>query len=110
MHRMLRVGVKITDLMRGQAAGRGRNTTGRQHHLLEHALGCEGAELARIYVGEMQLTEIVVRAEQAAEAQLCTVFQMPVQQAAEFSHAFAVKLKQLMKEPCGGDLEAPRGH
>jgi hypothetical protein len=57
----------------------------------------------------MQLAEIVVRAEQAAEAQLCTVFQMPIQQAAEFSRVFAVKLKQLMKEPCGGDLEAPRG-
>jgi hypothetical protein len=57
----------------------------------------------------MQLAEIVVRAEQAAEDQLCTVFQMPRHQPAEFSHVFAVKLKQLMKEPCGGDLEAPRG-
>jgi|ERR1700732_726826 hypothetical protein len=109
MHRMLGVGVKIIDSTRGRSAGRGRNTTGRQYHLLEDALGCEGAELARIYVGEVQLAEIVVRAEQAAEDQLCTVFQMPRHQPAEFSHVFAVKLKQLMKEPCGGDLEAPRG-
>jgi hypothetical protein len=66
--------------------------------------------LARLYVGEMQLAEIIVRAEQAAEAHLCTVFQMPLHQTAEFSNVFAIKLKQLMKEPCGGDLEAPRGH
>ena len=81
---------------------------GRLYSLLEQALGCEGAELARMYVGEAELADIVVRAEQAAEAQLCTVFQMPLAQDAEFSRVFAVKLKQFMKESCGGDLEAPR--
>jgi hypothetical protein len=62
-----------------------------------------------MYVGETQLADIVVRAEQAAEAQLSRVIQMPLDHQVEFSHVFAIKLKQLMKEPCGGDLEAPRG-
>jgi len=62
-----------------------------------------------MYVGEIQLADILARAEQAAEAQLSTVFQLPLDRQGEFSRAFAVKLKQLMKEPCGGDLEAPRG-
>ena len=72
-------------------------------------MGCEGAELALLYVGERQLGEIAARAEQAAKAQISTVFQMPLEPDAEFSRVFAVKLKQLMKDPCGGDLEAPRG-
>lgn len=62
-----------------------------------------------MYVGEPQLADIVARAEQAAEAQLATVFQLPLDHDVEFFHVFAAKLKQLMKEPCGGDLEAPRG-
>jgi hypothetical protein len=62
-----------------------------------------------MYVGETQLVDIVMRAEQAAEAQLSTVFQIPLDHYVEFSHVFAAKLKQLMKAPCGGDLEAPRG-
>lgn len=90
-------------------ARQGRDTTGRQHHLVEQALGSESAELARLYVGEAQLAELVVQAEQAAEAQLGTVFQMPLDPDAEYLRVFGVKLKQLMKEPCGGDLEAPRG-
>lgn len=87
---------------------RGYKTTGRHQSLLEQALGCESAELARLYVGEIQLADIVDRAEQAAQAQLRTVFQLRLDQQAEFERVFAVKLKQFMKEPCGGDLEAPR--
>ena len=87
---------------------RGYKTTGRHQSLLEQALGCEGAELARLYVGDIQLADIVDRAEQAAQAQLCRVFQLPLDQQAEFARVFAVKLKQFMKEPCGGDLDAPR--
>lgn len=105
-----RVGGKITDSTRGRSPDEVGNTTGRQQDLLEQALGCESAELARLYASEMQLAEIIGRAEQAAEALLSTVFQMPIHQTAEFSSVFAIKLKQLMKEPCGGDLEAPRGH
>ena len=71
-------------------------------------MGHESAELAQMYAGETRLVDIILQAEQAAEAQLCTVFQMPLEQHAEFSRVFAVKLKQLMRESCGGDLEAPR--
>jgi len=84
------------------------STTGRCQTLLEDALGSEGAELARLYLGDTQVANLVEDAEEAASAQLRTTFQMPLDQRAEFSRVFAIKLKQLMKEPCGGDLEAPR--
>lgn len=61
-----------------------------------------------MYVGEAQLAAFAVRAEQAAEAQLSTIYQIPLDRDGEFTRVFAVKLKQLLREPCGGDLEAPR--
>jgi len=60
-----------------------------------------------MYVGET-LADIVLRAEQAAGAQLSTVFEMPLDHPVEYAHVFAIKLEQL-KAPCGGDLEVPRG-
>jgi hypothetical protein len=62
-----------------------------------------------LYIGETQIAELVDLAEQATDAQLGTVFAAPRDHHAEFSWVFSVKLKQLMQEFCGGDLEAPRG-
>jgi hypothetical protein len=71
--------------------------------LVDHALGRESAELARMYLGEGAVTRMAVAAEQLASAQAG----VNGRSEAAFRVEFGIQLKLLLNLATGGRPEAP---